>query len=591
MRILTLFTCIFFVAFSFGQNEELAKRYFDEGEFEKALNSYQRLYDSNKGNSNYFFKIVEIYQQLEQLDESERLLVDKIARNKSPHYLVELGYNYQLKNDSLYAKKYYQLARDAIEEKPIFAYNVAKSFENHSLIDRAAEVYERAMVLRPQSNYNMQLARIYGEQGKVGQMFSKYIDFIELNTTYINYAKRSFSEYISEDGLDENNILLRKALLKKSQQAPNILWNQLLSWLFVQQHDYKKAFAQEKAIHKRHQELQGVIDLSDMAIEENQYEIASEILDYIINNSYDAETILYAHQDLIELRILESGPKSYNEIKTSYNTLFDQYGRNETTLDLQLSEANFIAFYLNEPVAASKLLKESLNNNLSKYQQAKLKLKLGDILVFQEKFNEALIYFTQIQKSLKNSTLAQEARFKVAKTSYYKGDFEWAETQLKVLKSSTSQLIANDALDLKLLISDNKYDDSTQTALKLYAKADLYAYQNKSAEAINLLNKILEDHKTESIIDQALYTQAKLFEKLGQLDKAETNYKKIIEDFREDILADDAYFHLAELYANKLNRIEEAKPLYEKILFEYLDSIYYVEARKKYRRLRGDDIN
>ena len=179
----------------------------------------------------------------------------------------------------------------------------------------------------------------------------------------------------------------------------------------------------------------------------------------------------------------------------------------------------------------------------------------------------------------------------MAKASYYKGDFKWAESQLKILKASTSQLIANDALDLKLLISDNKFEDSTQTALKLYAKADLYAYQNKTDEAISLLDKILEEHKTESIIDQALYKQGKLFEGKKDYLKAEVNYKAIIDNYKEDILADDAYYALAELYVNVLNKPEEAQALYEQIIFNHADSIYFVEARKKFRALRGDEIN
>ena len=169
--------------------------------------------------------------------------------------------------------------------------------------------------------------------------------------------------------------------------------------------------------------------------------------------------------------------------------------------------------------------------------------------------------------------------------------FDLAESQLKILKSSTSQLIANDALDLKLLISDNKWEDSTQTALKYYAKADLYSFQNKTDEAISLLDKILEEHKGESIIDQALFQQAKLFEKKKQYNKAEANYLKIIADYREDILADDAHYYLAELYNTHLAKPEEAKQLYEKIIFDFEDSIYFIESRKKFRMLRGDSIN
>lgn len=50
---------------------------------------------------------------------------------------------------------------------------------------------------------------------------------------------------------------------------------------------------------------------------------------------------------------------------------------------------------------------------------AYVKLALGDILVFDQRFNEALILFTQVQKC-KNDVLGQDARFKVAQTSFTK---------------------------------------------------------------------------------------------------------------------------------------------------------------------------
>jgi outer membrane protein assembly factor BamD (BamD/ComL family) len=246
---------------------------------------------------------------------------------------------------------------------------------------------------------------------------------------------------------------------------------------------------------------------------------------------------------------------------------------------------------MKKPEEGSDFLKKSLQLNISPFQEASVKLKLGDILVLQEKFNEALIYYSQIQANLKNSTISQEARFKVAKTSYYKGDFDWAESQLKILKASTSQLIANDALDLKLLISDNKYDDSLHVSLKLYSKADLMAFQNQTDEAIGVLDQILGEHKGESIEDEALLKQAQLFEKKKQYDKAVTNYQSIISNFSEEILADDALYLLAELYNNQLAEPEKAKALYEQIIFKHQDSIYAVEARKKFRMLRGDAIN
>ncbi|MBN4070168.1 hypothetical protein JYT76_00630 [Olleya sp. AH-315-F22] len=590
---LVLLICVFLTStFVFTQNEQLALNYFKKGEFKKALISYKKLYEANKGNSNYLIKLVQSHQQLEQFNLAEVLLLNQIERSKNPQYLVELGYNFQLKNELDKAKNYYNQAVLKIEENPIYAFGVARRFEEHALLDYAVKAYERGMELRPETNYNIQLARIYGEQGKVEKMFSSYINFIELSPVFLNRSKRIFSDYISENGDDENNKLLRKVLLKKIQVQPNTIWNQLLSWLFIQQRDYNKAFAQEKAIYKRELEtIIGITDLADITINEGNREIANEILRFIINNAFDLDTVLKAHKDILELETKYASKKDYIKIDQKYRSLLEEFGMLPQTIDFQISYAHFKAFYLNDPETAIVFLKETLNIKASQFLLAKAKLKLGNILVFQEKFNEALIYFSQIQTSLKNSTISQEARFRVAKTSYYKGDFKWAESQLKILKASTSQLIANDALDLKLLISDNKYEDSLQTALKLYAKADLMAFQNKTDKAISLLDKILQEHKTETIIDQALYKQAQLFESKQQFEKAEENYLKMIANYKEGILADDAYFALAELYLNHLAQPEKAKFLYEQIIFNHEDSIYFVEARKKYRALRGDAIN
>lgn len=587
-----LFIVIFLIStFAFSQ-EELANDYFSKGEFKKALTIFKKLEKENKHNTNYKLKIIEILRQLEQLDEAEVYLQTILATNNNPVFLIELGYNYELKNNQLKAEEFYNQANQKLISNPNLAYNIAKGYEKHSLLENAIYVYQTAMEMNPNLNFNIQLARIYGEQGDIEKMLKSYLNFIQENKTYLDHTKRAISGFISEDGDNENNIILKRLLLKKIQKEPNLLWNELLSWLFIQQKDYRKSFVQEKAIFNRNPEsLQRIVDLALITMDQNQNQVAKDILNYIILKSQEKETEIRAHNYLLQLEIQDITNNDFTKIQSEYQQLFEEYGLNQQTLDLQLSYAHFVAFNLDKPEEANRFLKEALERPFTSFQIARIKLKLGDILVFQEKFNEALIYFTQIQRSVKNSTISQEARLRVAKTSYYKGDFDWAESQLKILKSSTSQLIANDALDLKLLISDNKYEDSTQTALKLYAKADLLAFQNKSSEAIVVLDKILNNHKGESIEDQALYMQAKLYEKNKQFIKAEYNYNKIIENWREDILIDDAIYMLAELYKNNLGQPEKAKELYEQIIFNHADSIFFTESRKSFRALRGDAIN
>ncbi|EPR74037.1 Tetratricopeptide repeat protein [Winogradskyella psychrotolerans RS-3] len=577
----------------FSQNSEaLAESYYKKAEFKKALIIYENLLKEKPLSYNYIDKLVDIHQQLEQYDEAETILTQRLSISRNPELIVALGYNFQLKDSITTANTLYDEAIAFVDAKPFFIYTIARKFEDYSLLDQAIQLYEKGKVLTPDKNYSIQLARIYGDQGNVEQMLENYIDYIHYKPNYLNNVKRSISDFISENKESVNNSYLRRLLLKKIQQSPETYWYEMLSWLYVQEKAYNKSFIQEKALYKRHPEsIDRLIELAVTAQKDNDDDTAKSIFNFILEITQHPSTALTAHQYILEIDTKNADDKTLKQINETYNDLLTEFGKSELTLPLQLAYGKFLAFNQRDTETATSFLKNTLKLNISTFQEAKVKLLLADILVLQEKFNEALIYYSQIQVNLKNSPIAQEARFKVAKTSYYKGDFDWAESQLKILKSSTSQLIANDALDLKLLISDNKYEDSTQTALKYYAKADLFAFQNKTDEAISLLDKILEEHKGESITDQALYQQAKLYEKKKQYTKAEANYQEIIKDYGEDILVDDTLYYLAELYNMHLAKPEEAKLLYEKIIFEHQDSIYFIEARKKFRMLRGDSIN
>lgn len=591
----TLFLLLFFTMLlsSHAQDDILAQQYFDDGEYQKALIAYDKLYKESPRRIDFFVKSIACHQQLENFKTAEGLLIKALEKPKySPILLVETGFNYDLQQDSINAKKYYDLAVKKVEEKPSLGYPIAKTFEKKSLLDYALHAYKTTMAANPNLNYEHFVARIYGEKGEIEKMFSTYLDLVLKRESRKGYAQRIMSQFLRNDPDNENNVLLRKILLKRNQQEPNLLWNELLSWLFIQQKQYNRAFIQEKAIYKKGDaSLQRIFDLALLSLEDKDRETTKNILNYIIENSSQVGTKLMAYQNVLQIEIEEVADGNYDEIEKQYLALLEEYGKNYKTVLIQKDYANLLAFQKNQPEQAIAYLRDALTKKLSTRQKAALKLALGDILVYQEQFNQALIYFSQVQKILKNDVVGQRARFKVAKTSYYKGDFQWAESQLKVLKSSVSQLIANDALQLKLIISDNSLEDSTQTALKKYAKADLLAYQNKNEEAITVLEDILQNHKGEKIEDEALLMQGKLYQNKGDFEKARQNYKKIIAFYGTDILADDAHFKLAQLFEYELDDEAKAKAHYEEIIFNHQDSIHFVEAQKAYRKLRGDIVN
>ncbi|WP_198439718.1 tetratricopeptide repeat protein [Pareuzebyella sediminis] len=594
MKLFAFLTVMVFSLMTYAQNDFLAKQYFNDGDFEKAVVYYEKLVEKNPRRTDYAEGLIATYQQLERYDDAEKFLLQKIEEdNMYPTLFIELGYNYTLQDLSEKADTYYEKAIATIEENPNYGYGIGYRFQKYALLDQALKAYQKAMTLSPQLDYHYQMARIYGEQGNVEKMYESYLQLISEGRTSKSNVLRNIDDFITSDAQSENNIKFKQILLKNAQKNPDILWNELLSWLFVQQKQYDSAFRQEKAIYKRVDvaSMQRLETLADLALADKETETAREIFEYIVSNTNDEVTKLNAQLNLIDLTLLDANDRQMDAVQKQFESLIEIHGYKSKTLQLQVAYANFLTFKRDTPAIAIDILKKSLELPLNNRGRAFIKLALGDILVYDRKFNEALIYFSQIQRNLKNDVLGQNARFKVAQTSFYKGDFDWALTQLKVLRGSTSQLIANDAMQLSLLISDNSLEDTTQTALKKYARADLLAYQNKTKEAIAAFDDILQNHKGEKIEDEALFKQGKLLEQLAEYDAAELNYKKIIEFYGSDILADDAHFALAKLYKNILNRPEKAKALYERIIYNYRDSYYFPQARKNFRILRGDLIN
>lgn len=574
-----------------GQNEFMAKEYLQEGAFEKAIPIYEKLYEKSPHRWDFVTGLIESYQQLERYDSAENILVKYLGKSYAqPAGHVLLGQNYLYQKQPEKANQHFEKALKFIEINPNYIYNIAKYFEQFNLLDFAIKSYKLAMYGNDKLNFDYQIASLYGQQGKLDKMFEAYLTLIQSNPPYIYRIQQNLNDFITESPDNEANVIFRKLLLKKVQTQPDVLWNQLLSWIFVQQKEFQKAFAQEKAVYNQFKnDFSGVMEIGALAHENRDDAVSSQAYRFVIENALFADDALIAHLKLLEIDQQQPQP-DLTKIKAKYELLVNQYGRSPESLPLQLAYANFLSFYDGKPDTAIVFLKETLALDLDLFQAARVKMALGDMLVYREKFNEALLYYSQIESQLKNDVMAQEARFKIAKTSFYKGDFDWAQTQLKVLKSSYTQLIANDALQLHLLISELSQDDTLHIALKKFARADWLAFKNSPQKAIDLLQDILTHHAQENIIDNTLFRQAQLFEATQQFNLAEKNYLQMIQNYPYELLIDEAYFSLAKLYIHHLNEPDKAKPLLEKIIFEHEDSIHFTESKRLYRTLRGDSI-
>ena len=570
-----------------AQNEQLAFNYIDAGEYEKAITILEEVYTKNK--QLYLDKLLYCYQQLQQYDKALKFINELKSNNKNISLLVEEGYIFQLQKKQTEADKKYQDAINEIDKNASYAYNLGSIFERKVLLEWALKAYEKGQKSNPNLNFDYQTAMIQGQLGNLEIMLNKLLDYGFATPDGTPMVQNQLTRFLMDDTDGSFAATIRKNLLLRTQKNQDVYWNQFLSWFFIQQKEYGKAFIQEKAVYKRNPDsFINIVSLAKMALEEKQHEDAKAILTFVLENTQNLDLQMQAHHFLLTIEIELASEKEYPTIDLQLQELLKKYGISPFSIELQMLTAHFETFYLNQSKQGITLLQNALKLPLNNRDQSKIKMELADIMVYDEKFNQAILYYAQVEENLKNDVLAHEASLKLAKANFYKKDFDWTLQQVKMLKQSPSLLIANDAVELFLLIQDNSAEDSLRVALQAYAKADLQLYQKKTEEALFSFLTILEKHKGESIEDETLLKIADIYSQKKEYQKALNYYQNILDNHKDGIYIDEALFFSAEIYRKYLLDNEKAKPLYEKMVLEHPDSLYYTESRKQYRTLRGD---
>ncbi len=589
--------CLFLWANAIAaQSQKLARQYYNTGEFEKAAELYEELYNKSK-NATYFSYYIKCLTASENYDKAEKIIKKELKRNPRADLYVIYGDLYELQSKMDKANEQYEKAIATLDDKPNNITNLAQAFRRSSKYDLAVKVYERAEELLGKENaYSYNLADLYRRKGDVNKMLEKYLDAIEYNPRQATSVKSILSRELVDSAYDT----LQTQLYDRIQDNPDLIeLPELLLWVHTQQKDYKKAMRQAKALDLRLQEDgKRIYDLAGIAANARDYKTAIDGFDYIVKTKPNSPLALNAKESLLKnkrKKITQNFDYTKEELKDlekEYSIYLDEKGKNANTALLMANFAELEALYLNDLDKAIEILQELIEiKGINTYVLNNAKLDLGDYYLMKSEIWDATLLYSQVDKELKEAYLGEQARFRNAKLSYYNGDFEWAQSQFDILKASTSKLISNDAIDLSVFITDNLGLDSTAYPLELFARAELLSFQNKYEASFKTLDSITILFPDHGLTDDIYYTKAKANVRLKKLDEAVALYSKIIEEYPDEIRADNAIFNLASLYENQLDKPDEAQSLYEKLFLDYSNSTFAIEARKRYRQLRGDDVN
>jgi len=590
-----------------AQNEttvKLAAQYFQEREFLKASELYAALYEQKPGQF-YYQQYMQCLLELNDLKTAEKFLKKELKSNSQDARMnVDLGFIYQSSGDDSKANKHYQSIINDIKADRNQINNTANAFIIRGLYSRALETYIKGRaLLKGQYRFGFEIANIYFIQSRFAEMTEEYLDLLDENQqAYVNAVQQRLQDFITRDSDDTRAAVVRTALLTRINKNPDrTYYSEMLLWLFIQQKDFSAALIQAKSIDRRLSEDGGrIMNLARISAANKDYDVAIEAYEYIIAKG---ESIYYfdARIELINSRYAKITEgitytrKELLDLQRDYNVAINEIGKNSNTIPLIKNLARLEAFYLNNDSLAKALLEEAIAFRDAKpLDRAECKIELADIYLVSGDVWEATLLYSQVEKDkvFKNEPIGHLAKFKNAKLSYYIGEFDWAKAQLDVLKAATSKLIANDAMELSLLISDNIDPvDSSTIALEMFARADLLAYRKRVDLALLTLDSLQRIFSFHPIADDVIFKKAKIMLDLQRYDVADSLFELVVKKFEFDILADDALFHRAIIYEEIKYDKDKAMELYQDLLTRFPGSLYNVEARRRFRILRGDNIN
>lgn len=580
-------------------DENLAWEFYRNQDWANAKVLFLKLFEQTKS-QHYFNYYIHCVIQLAQYDEAERAIRQQMRQSRDIQLQVDLGYIFQMRGDRRRAQ---ETLDKLINEMPadrnaVFA--LTNALRMRGLNDYALQVYEKAASMSSlNEQFFIERASLYYISGNFLAATKMYLDYLDRFPEQSEIIKRNLQNMLFMD-IDNNMAdLIRTELLTRVQRTGvKPVFNEMLIWFSLQQREFDMAMIQAIALDRRLSDRDYlVLELASISLGNEAYEVALQGYNYIVNKGQRGVYYISGLEGSIRARYMIAEQQgitdmaTYQAIVADADKMLGQSGINRETIQLAIIRAKALAYHLNQAAQATQALEGLLQLGLRPEETSDIKLELADIYLFSGEVWEATLLYSQVEKAMRNEPVAHEARFRNARLRYFIGEFEWSLTQLDILKAATSKLIANDAMDLSLLIRENLEEDSTGAQLRAFARADFLTYRKNSSLANRVLDSLLASKPNPVLLPHLLLRKAGLLAEAGNKEAALGTYERIYKEFADHYLADDALFRSAMLLEQSPATVAEARKRYEQIFNDYPASVFAAQARMRYRMLRGDGIS
>jgi len=577
-------------------DERVAIQFYENNEFEKAESLFKKLHRRGSRSAFIYEYYLNTLIALEKEKDAEKLTEYQLRKFPTSIGLrVDLGMVYDRFGKKEKSEHYFDKIIKSSQNNVYEIKALANGFKRRGYFEKAITAYKTGIKKHGIYEFYVDLIYTYRSSLKARELANFSLRLIEEDPSTYRFVVKNL-DIVFEDSVNVS-YLQDKALYFVQKNPNNIVFGELLLQCYFHQKKYRAALKQVVSLDRlKNDQGERVMQFARLCVDGKIFDVAADAYSYVIGLGKTNKNYINGQNGLINSLYLQTtidinpDKEKINALTVKIQQFIEYEGVGYKTAESMFRLAELNLFYLNKTsVAIELLLKLIETRRLKNTFTAKTKLLLGDCYLMSNNIWDARLMYGQVEKEFKEDALGQEARFKNAKLSYYTGDFDWAKSQLDILKTATTQLISNNAIELLLLIQDNTGLDSTNDAMKEYAAAEFLLYQNKILKCKETLNLLPFKYPNHSLDDEILYLKAQVQEKLGNYEEANRLYRSVYENFSGDILADNALFRSALLTLQIIGDKEEAIQLFEKIILEYNSSLYVARARNYYYKLKNGD--